>query len=110
MQVTVLNGVNLNMLGHRDPEQYGDMTLLQLETRIYEWAQERNMSARCSQTNSEGAYVDMIHEAFRHFSALVNPGAWSHYSYAIRDALRSSGPDRRGAPPTSSTTTVAAPR
>jgi 3-dehydroquinate dehydratase II len=88
MQVTVLNGVNLNMLGHRDPEQYGDMTLRQLEARIYEWAQELNMSARCSQTNSEGAYVNMIHEACSDTDALVvNPGAWSHYSYAIRDAL-----------------------
>ena len=88
MQVTVLNGVNLNMLGRRDPEQYGAMTLQQLETRIYEWAQELNMSARCSQTNHEGAYVDMIHEACSGTDALVvNPGAWSHYSYAIRDAL-----------------------
>jgi 3-dehydroquinate dehydratase-2 len=88
MQVVILNGVNLNMLGRRDPEQYGDMTLQQLETRIYEWAQELNMSARCSQTNHEGAYVDMIHEACSGTDALVvNPGAWSHYSYAIRDAL-----------------------
>ena len=88
MQVTVLNGVNLNMLGRRDPEQYGDMTLQQLENQIYEWALELNMSARCSQTNSEGMYVDMIHEACAGIDALVvNPGAWSHYSYAIRDAL-----------------------
>ena len=88
MQVTVLNGVNLNMLGRRDPKQYGDMTLQQLETRIYEWAQELDLSARCSQTNHEGAYVDMIHEACSGTDALVvNPGAWSHYSYAIRDAL-----------------------
>ena len=76
MQVTVLNGVNLNMLGRRDPEQYGDMTLQQLETRIYEWAQELNMSARCSQTNHEGAYVDMIHEACSGTDALVvNPAS-----------------------------------
>lgn len=88
MQVTVLNGVNLNMLGRRDPEQYGDMTLRQLETRIQEWAHELDMSASCSQTNSEGVYVDMIHEACSGTDALVvNPGAWSHYSYAIRDAL-----------------------
>jgi len=88
MQVSVLNGVNLNMLGRRDPEQYGSMTLLQLETQIYEWAQQMNLTARCWQTNSEGTYVDMIHEACNGADALVvNPGAWTHYSYAIRDAL-----------------------
>ena len=88
MQVTVLNGVNLNMLGRRDPEQYGDMTLQQLEAQIYEWAQERNLTARCWQTNSEGDYINMIHEACGGADALVvNPGAWTHYSYAIRDAL-----------------------
>ena len=88
MQVAVLNGVNLNMLGRRDPAVYGDLTLHQLETQIYEWAAQLNMTARCWQTNSEGAYVDMIHEACGGADALiVNPGAWTHYSYAIRDAL-----------------------
>jgi 3-dehydroquinate dehydratase II len=88
MQVSVLNGVNLNMLGARDPDQYGTMTLPQLETQIYQWAQELNLTARCWQTNSEGTYVDMIHEARDGADALiVNPGAWTHYSYAIRDAL-----------------------
>ena len=88
MQVSVLNGVNLNMLGKRDPEQYGSMTLQQLETQIYQWAQQLNLTARCWQTNSEGTYVDMIHEARDGADALVvNPGAWTHYSYALRDAL-----------------------
>ena len=88
MQVSVLNGVNLNMLGKRDHEQYGSMTLQQLETQIYQWAQQLNLTARCWQTNSEGTYVDMIHEARDGADALVvNPGAWTHYSYAIRDAL-----------------------
>jgi 3-dehydroquinate dehydratase-2 len=88
MQVVILNGVNLNMLGRRDPAQYGSMSLSQLETQIYEWAQQLNITARCWQTNSEGAYVDMIHEACNGADALVvNPGAWTHYSYAIRDAL-----------------------
>jgi 3-dehydroquinate dehydratase II len=88
MQVAVLNGVNLNMLGKRDPEVYGAQTLRQLETQIYGWAAELNLTARCWQTNSEGAYVDMIHEAIGGADALiVNPGAWTHYSYAIRDAL-----------------------
>ena len=88
MQVAVLNGVNLNMLGRRDPAQYGTLTLSQLETQIYEWALELNMTVRCWHTNSEGSYVDMIHEACNGADGLVvNPGAWTHYSYAIRDAL-----------------------
>ncbi len=88
MQVAVLNGVNLNMLGKRDPAVYGTLTLVQLETKVYQWAQQLNASARCFQTNSEGAYVSMIHEAVSGTDALiVNPGAWTHYSYAIRDAL-----------------------
>ena len=88
MQVAVLNGVNMNMLGQRDAELYGSLTLDQLETQIYQWASQLNLTARCWQTNSEGAYVDMIHEARSGADALVvNPGAWTHYSYAIRDAL-----------------------
>jgi 3-dehydroquinate dehydratase-2 len=88
MQVAVLNGVNLNMLGRRDPAVYGTVTLAQLETQVYHWAQQLNASARCWQTNSEGEYVSMIHEAVSGTDALiVNPGAWTHYSYAIRDAL-----------------------
>jgi 3-dehydroquinate dehydratase II len=88
MQVAILNGVNLNMLGKRDTATYGSQTLRQLETQIYSWAAELNVTARCWQTNSEGAYIDMIHEAVGGADALiVNPGAWTHYSYAIRDAL-----------------------
>jgi 3-dehydroquinate dehydratase II len=88
MQVAVLNGVNLSMLGQRDPAQYGTTTLPQLETMIYSWAKELNLTVRCWQTNSEGDYVDMIHEACAGADALiVNPGAWTHYSYAVRDAL-----------------------
>jgi 3-dehydroquinate dehydratase-2 len=88
MQVAVLNGVNLNMLGRRDPTVYGSLTLSQLETKIYAWASELSMSVRCWQTNSAGEYVGMIHEACGHVEGLVvNPGAWTHYSYAIRDAL-----------------------
>ena len=88
MQVAVLNGVNLNMLGQRDPAMYGTVTLAQLETMIYAWAKELRATARCWQTNSEGEYVTMIHEAVTGTDGLiVNPGAWTHYSYAIRDAL-----------------------
>jgi 3-dehydroquinate dehydratase-2 len=88
MQVAVLNGVNLNMLGQRDPEMYGTVTLAQLETMVYGWANDLNATVRCWQTNSEGEYVTMIHEAVTGTDGLiVNPGAWTHYSYAIRDAL-----------------------
>jgi 3-dehydroquinate dehydratase-2 len=88
MQVSVLNGVNLNMLGRRDPGQYGTVTLVQLETMIYDWARDLRVTVRCQQTNSEGEYVTWIHEALDGTDGLiVNPGAWTHYSYAIRDAL-----------------------
>jgi 3-dehydroquinate dehydratase-2 len=88
MQVLVLNGVNLDVLGRRDPKIYGGLTINELETRIYEWAHALGVSARCRQSNSEGEYIDWIHDAYDLSDAvIVNPGAWSHYSYAIRDAL-----------------------
>ena len=92
MQILVLNGVNLDVLGRRDPAVYGGISLNELETRIYEWAHELGLSVRCRQSNSEGEYVEWIHDAYDHADALVvNPGAWTHYSYAIRDALESFG-------------------
>ncbi len=88
MRVAVLNGVNLDVLGRRDPAVYGGLSLNQLETRIYEWALELEIQAECRQTNSEGEFVGWCHDAFDWAGGLVvNPGAWSHYSYAIRDAL-----------------------
>ena len=88
MRVHVLNGVNLNMLGRRDPAVYGPTTLADLETMIYEWASELGLTARCAQTNFEGEYVEMIHRACDDADGLVlNPGAWTHYSYAVRDAV-----------------------
>ncbi len=88
MQVLVLNGVNLDMLGRRDPKTYGGVSINELETRIYEWAQDLSLSVRCRHTNSEGEYIGWIHDAYGDADAvIVNPGAWSHYSYAIHDAL-----------------------
>jgi 3-dehydroquinate dehydratase-2 len=88
MQVLVLNGVNLDTLGRRDPKLYGGLSLNELETKIYQWAHALDISARCRQTNSEGEYIGWIHDAYDDVDAvIVNPGAWSHYSYAIRDAL-----------------------
>jgi len=89
VQVVVLNGVNLDVLGRRDPELYGGVVSLdELETRIYEWASELGCHVRCRQTNSEGEYVAWCHDALDWADGvIVNPGAWTHYSYAIRDAL-----------------------
>lgn len=88
MQVLVLNGANLDQLGRRDPAVYGGVSLNELESKIYEWAHALDISARCRQTNSEGEYIDWIHDAYDDVDAVIaNPGAWSHYSYAIRDAL-----------------------
>jgi 3-dehydroquinate dehydratase-2 len=88
MQVLVLNGPNLDVLARRDPAVYGGLSLNELETKIYAWAHALDITARCRQTNSEGEYIEWIHDAYDNVDALiVNPGAWSHYSYAIRDAL-----------------------
>jgi 3-dehydroquinate dehydratase-2 len=88
VQILVLNGVNLDVLGHRDPAVYGGLSLNELETQIYGWASELGVSVRCRQTNSEGEYIEWIHDAYGDKDGLVvNPGAWSHYSYAIHDAL-----------------------
>jgi len=88
MRIVVLNGVNLDALGRRDPETYGRMTLSELETQIYQWANEIGCTVRCRQTNHEGEFVDWCHDALDWADGvIVNPGAWSHYSWAIRDAV-----------------------
>ena len=88
MRIVVLNGVNLDALARRDPELYGGLGLSELETRIYEWASELGCTARARQTNHEGEFVDWCHEALDWAAGVVvNPGAWSHYSWAIHDAL-----------------------
>ena len=88
MRIVVLNGVNLDALGRRDPELYGGITLSELETRIYEWAAGIGCTVRCRQTNHEGEFVDWCHDALDWADGVVvNPGAWSHYSWAIRDAI-----------------------
>jgi 3-dehydroquinate dehydratase-2 len=88
VRVAVLNGVNLDVLGRRDPKIYGGLSISELETRIYAWAHELGVSVQCRQTNHEGEYVDWCHDALDWADGVVaNPAAWSHYSYAIRDAL-----------------------
>jgi 3-dehydroquinate dehydratase II len=88
MRIDVLNGVNLDVLGRREPELYGGLSLSELETRIYRWGSELGCSVRCRQTNSEGLYVAWLHDAIDQADAVVvNPAAWTHYSWAIRDAV-----------------------
>jgi 3-dehydroquinate dehydratase-2 len=88
MRILVVNGVNLDVLGRRDPETYGGLSLNELESRIYEWARDVDSSAQCKQTNSEGEYVNYLHEGLDWADGvIVNPAAWTHYSYAIRDAV-----------------------
>ena len=85
----LLHGVNLDMLGRRDPAHYGVLTLPELEGYVVERAAARGFAARCHQTNHEGELVEKIHEIVRDGAdaVIVNPGAWTHYSYALRDAL-----------------------
>jgi 3-dehydroquinate dehydratase-2 len=91
-RIEVLHGVNLDMLGKRDPEHYGTLTLVELEVRIRHWARELGLETSFFHTNSEGEYIERLHQAPQLTDGLVlNPGAWTHYSYAIRDALEIAG-------------------
>ena len=88
MKVDVLNGVNLDVLEKRDPTIYGGLSLHELEQRIEAWADELGHTVRCRQSNNEGEYVKFCHDSLDWADAVIaNPGAWSHYSYAIHDAL-----------------------
>ena len=84
----MLNGVNLNILGRRDPSLYGGVSIAELESRIYEWARELELTVQCRQTNSEAEFVKWCHDANDNTDGLiVNPGAWTHYAWSIHDAL-----------------------
>jgi 3-dehydroquinate dehydratase-2 len=86
-RLVVLHGPNLDLLGERPAEHYGSITLPQLEKLVSDEAERAGWRCLCLQTNHEGTYIECVHE-YRHEGALlVNPGAWTHYSYAIRDAL-----------------------
>jgi 3-dehydroquinate dehydratase-2 len=88
VRVVVLNGVNLDELGRRDPDVYGGLSNDELETRIYSWAKELDVSVQIRQTNHEGQYIEWCHAALDWADGVIaNPAAWTHYSYAIRDAL-----------------------
>lgn len=88
----VIHGPSLNLLGTREPEVYGPLTLEEIDQRLRAWASEVGVEVRCTQSNHEGAIVDAIHQAAGWASGLViNPGAYTHYSYAIRDAIAAVG-------------------
>lgn len=89
MKVLVLNGINLNMFGKRDPATYGTATLAEIDARLHALGAELGAEVECFQTNHEGALAERIHAAHTDGTAavLINAGAWTHYSYGIRDAL-----------------------
>jgi 3-dehydroquinate dehydratase-2 len=91
-RIEVLHGVNLDQLGRRDAAHYGDLTLDRLEQQITSWAREIGLEVRFFQTNFEGEFVEELHKVSEVSDGLLlNPGAWTHYSWAIRDALEIAG-------------------
>ncbi|MBO6170938.1 MAG: type II 3-dehydroquinate dehydratase [Desulfovibrio sp.] len=89
MRILVLHGVNLNLFGRRDPAQYGTATLADIDAALDELAAELGVAVEHFQTNHEGVMVERIHRALDEDvdAAVINAGAWTHYSHAIADAL-----------------------
>jgi 3-dehydroquinate dehydratase-2 len=91
-RIAVLHGVNLNTLGRRPAEHYGTLTLPQLERRVGGFARELGLEAMFFQTNHEGEYVEELHKAPEYADGLLlNPGAWTHYAWSLRDAVEVAG-------------------
>jgi 3-dehydroquinate dehydratase-2 len=90
LKYLVLHGPNLNLLGTREPEIYGSMTLRELNSKIKAYAKSVSVSVVAKQSNHEGELIDMIHDARSWAAGIIfNPGAFTHYSYALRDAVSS---------------------
>ena len=89
MKILMLHGVNHNMFGQRDAKQYGSVTLAQIDDQLRALGTELGAEVQNFQTNHEGAMCERIHQAYAEGvdAVLINAGAWTHYSYAIRDAL-----------------------
>lgn len=89
MKILVLNGINLNMFGKRDPKQYGTITLDEINAQLSALGTELGTQVECFQTNVEGEMCERIHQAYADGvdAVLINAGAWTHYSHGIRDAL-----------------------
>jgi 3-dehydroquinate dehydratase-2 len=91
-RIDVMHGVNFDVLEHRDPDVYGGLSLADLHFQIQRFARELGFEATFLQTNNEGDFCEALHRAKERANGLVlNPGAWTHYSYAIRDALELTG-------------------
>jgi 3-dehydroquinate dehydratase-2 len=91
-RVAVLHGVNLDALDRRPAEHYGGLTFTQLENRVEHFARDLGLEPRFFQSNHEGEFVEELHRAGDYADGLVlNPGAWTHYSWAVRDAVELSG-------------------
>ena len=91
-RVAVLHGINLDALDRRPAEHYGDLTFSQLERKIEQFARELGLEARFFQSNHEGEYVEEIHKSPDYADGLLlNPGAWTHYAWSLRDAVEVSG-------------------
>lgn len=88
--ILILHGPNLNLLGEREPEIYGSLTLTQLNRKLREFAKQQGLALRIFQSNSEGALIDTLHR-YRKWTdgVVINPAAYTHYSYALRDAISS---------------------
>ena len=89
MKILMLHGINHNMFGKRDPKQYGTITLAQIDTQLQALGKELSAEVESFQTNHEGAMCERIHQGYADGvdAVLINAGAWTHYSYGIRDAL-----------------------
>ena len=91
-RVEVMHGVNFDVLGSRNADHYGGLKLTELEVRVGRFARDLGLEPSFSQTNHEGEFCEALHEARGTADGLIlNPGAWTHYSYAIRDALEVAG-------------------
>ncbi len=88
MKILIINGPNLNMLGIREPEKYGNETLADINAKIKKYCDEKNIGVEFYQSNCEGEIIDKIHSARGNVDGIIlNAGAYTHYSYAIRDAI-----------------------